>query len=126
MKLAIVLFIVASVMLVADHGKTEEFPAEKLDEILEEHNYDYRKEIEEYVFKPCLQYYLIKIETSNAILDLNQDEKLIKARLSSLVIDLRKMEPSIYYEIIKHDSEMREAIYAVMVALCKKKVDEAW
>lgn len=124
MKLVIVSFIVVIVMLVTDYGKTEEFPAEKLDEILEEHNYDYRKEIEESVFKPCLQYYLIKIETRYASLGWDYNEKLIKSELSLLAIRLRKIEPSIHYEAIKHDVEMRKAIYAVVLAQCKKQVDE--
>ena len=129
MKLTIISFIVAIVMLVANHVQADHdgtYPTWKLDELLEEHDYDYRKEIKEDVFKPCLQHYLRKIETTNASLGWNQDEKLISAQLSSLAIDLRKIEPSIYYEVIKQDAEMRKAIYAVVLAQCKKKVDEDW
>ena len=128
MKLVIVSFIVAIVMFGADHGKADHdgtYPTWKLDEILKEtEQWDYRKEIEEDVFKPCLQHYLKQIERRNAILGWDHDEKLISAELSSLAIKLRKMEPSIYYEAIKHDAEMREAIYAMVLAQCKKNLDE--
>ncbi|MYC27795.1 MAG: hypothetical protein F4X63_07370 [Nitrospira sp. SB0662_bin_26] len=125
MKLVIVSFIVAIVMLVTDQGKAEEFSAEQLDKILEEHSYDYRQEIEEDVFKPCLQYYLKRIERRYASIGWDYNEKLIHSELSLLVMKLRKMEPSIYYEAIKHDAEMRNAIYALVLAQCKKQVDES-
>lgn len=121
MKLVIVLFIVASVMLVADHGKADHnirHGTWKLDEILKEHNYDYRKEIEESVFKPCLQYLLAKRAS--------MDDVFLEGVLEDAARGLRKTEPSIYYEVIKHDSEMREAIYAMVAAQCKKKVDKDW
>ena len=48
------------IVLTSYPGKAEEsqkpYPAEKLDEILGDFDIDYRKEITESVFKPCLQY----------------------------------------------------------------------
>lgn len=123
MKLVIISFIVAIVMLVADHGKTEEFPAEKLDKILEDFDYDYRKEITESVFKPCLQHMAKKFYSTAKSLNMTgtELEEFVESSVALQAIQLRKGEPLIYNEVKDEDPKMREALYAVMVEQCRKR-----
>ena len=122
MKLVIISFIVAIVMFVADHGKADHnirHGTWKLDEILKDTDWrDYRKEMTESAFKPCLQHLLRKRG--------NLDDVFLESILKDLALELRKMEPGIYYEVKNQDTEMRFALYAVVAAQCKKKVDEDW
>ena len=122
MKLTIISFIVAIVMLVANHVQADHdirHGTWKVDEILKDTDwYDYRKEIKEAAFKPCLQHLLIK----RAFMD----DVFLESALEDLASGLRKTEPGIYYEVKNQDTETRYALYAVVAAQCKKKVDEDW
>ena len=129
MKLVIISLIVAIVMIVADHGKTEEFqkryPAEKLDEILENFDIDYRKEITESVFKPCLQYVAEKdyslYKRIYPNITKNELEKLVDSSVALEAIQLRKTEPLIYDVVKDKDAKMRELHYALFAEQCKRK-----
>lgn len=132
-KLWILLFCMAMVLCGVDYGKADDdveaaYISKRLDRILRTHSHDYRKEIEREVFKPCLAYYAEKIEILQRRFKQYIPGYSDEHQLSDFVKTLRKMEPHIYYEVIEHNAEMRNALYAVALAKCKtqakKQTDE--
>ena len=131
MKLIIVSLIAVIVVIAFTFypGKAEEsqepYPAEKLDQILKDHDADYRKEIEESVFKPCLQHVA---ESTDAVLkrvypETRQEklDKLVDSYVALEAIQLRKTEPLIYDVVKDKDAKMRELHYALIAEQCKKR-----
>ena len=131
MKLTLVpLFAVIVVIALTSYsGKAEEsqkpYPAEKLDQILKDHDADYRKEIEELVFKPCLQY-VAEFDAAlyrNISPDIAQDklEELVDGMVALEAMSLRKTEPLIYDAVKDATPTERSLMYALIAEQCKKR-----
>lgn len=125
--------VIIAIVLTSDLGKAENvqnyFSDEQLDEILEQGDIDYRKEIKEHVFKPCLQYYAKRQDVfyRRAFKDVDLPESHFKELVTSSTaleaFRLRKSERTIYDAVKNEKEDVRKLSYGLFLAKCKEMIN---